>query len=125
MPAEAINHALAAGEHGHVVALLERHGWALLNAGYTHTLEGWLRALPAGLAGSSPRISLDFGWMRLLRGALDQVGPLLAQAEAALDARAPAGAAALRAECLALRANLLQAGGRAAEAIVAAEAAWR
>ena len=121
MPAEAINHALAAGEHGRVVALLERHGWALLNAGYTHTLEGWLRALPAGLAGSSPRISLDFGWMRLLRGALDQVGPLLAQAEAALDARAPAGAAALRAECLALRANLLQAGGRAAEAIAAAE----
>ena len=121
MPAEAINHALAAGEHGRVVALLERHGWALLNAGYTHTLEGWLRALPADLAGSSPRISLDFGWMRLLRGALDQVGPLLAQAEAALDARAPAGAAALRAECLALRANLLQAGGRAAEAIAAAE----
>ena len=122
MPAEAINHALAAGEHGHVVALLERHGWALLNAGYTHTLEGWLRALPVDLAGSSPRISLDFGWMRLLRGALDQVGPLLAQAEAALDTRAPAGAAALRAECLALRANLLQAGGRAAEAIAAAEA---
>ena len=122
MPAEAINHALAAGEHGRVVALLERHGWALLNVGYTHTLEGWLRALPAGLAGSSPRISLDFGWMRLLRGALDQVGPLLAQAEAALDARAAAaGAAALRAECLALRANLLQAGGRAAEAIAAAE----
>jgi LuxR family maltose regulon positive regulatory protein len=122
MPAEAINHALAAGEHGRVVALLERHGWALLNAGYTHTLEGWLRALPAGLAGSSPRISLDFGWARLLRGALDQVGPLLAQAEAALDARGPAGTAALRAECLALRANLLQAGGRAAEAIAAAEA---
>ena len=121
MPAEAINHALAAGEHGRVVALLERHGWALLNAGYTHTLEGWLRALPAELAGSSPRISLDFGWMRLLRGALDQVGPLLAQAEAALDARVAAGAAALRAECLALRANLLQAGGRAAEAIAAAE----
>jgi LuxR family maltose regulon positive regulatory protein len=121
MPAEAINHALAAGEHGRVVALLERHGWALLNGGYTHTLEGWLRALPADLAGSSPRISLDFGWARLLRGALDQVGPLLAQAEAALDARVAAGAAALRAECLALRANLLQALGRAAEAIAAAE----
>jgi LuxR family maltose regulon positive regulatory protein len=59
--------------------------------------------------------------MRLLRGALDQVGPLLAQAEAALDARTPAEAAALQAECLALRANLLQAGGRAAEAIAAAE----
>jgi LuxR family maltose regulon positive regulatory protein len=123
MPAEAISHALAAGEYDRVVALLERHGWALLNSGYAHTLEGWLNALPPDRRGHSPRLSLDFGWMRLLRGALDQVGRLLAQAEAALDARDLAGKAALQAECLALQANLLQAQGRAAEALAAAERA--
>jgi len=121
MPAEAISHALAAGEHGRAVALLERHGWALLNAGYARTVEGWLAALPAERRSYSPRLSLDFGWMYLLRGALEQVAPFLAQAEAALDVRPPAEQSALRAECLALRANLLQASGQTSEAIAAAE----
>ncbi len=124
MPVEAIRHALAAGEHDRVVQLLERHNWGLLNAGYARTLEGWLEALPDGLAGRSPRISLDFAWMHLLRGNFGQVGPRLAQAEAALtgsgDALGPAPAAALQAECLALKANLLQVQGRAAEAVTAA-----
>ncbi len=134
MPAEAIGHALAAAEHDRVVALLERHGWALLNRGYARTLEGWLSALPAGLRDRSPRLSLDFGWMHLLRGNLPQVAPHLAQAEAAAHVPGtpapPAepgqaseipdtSTAAWRSECLALRANLLQAQGRAAEAIEA------
>jgi LuxR family maltose regulon positive regulatory protein len=77
--------------------------------------------LPAEWRSYSPRLSLDFGWMYLLRGALEQVAPFLAQAEAALDVRPPAEQSALRAECLALRANLLQAGGQTTEAIAAAE----
>ena len=123
MPVEAIGHAAAAGEAARVVALLERNGWALLNDGYTRTLEGWLDALPAEWRSHSPRISLDFGWMRLLRGNLGQVAPYLAQAEAALARLEPAAAPAItawRAECLALHANLLQTQGRAAEAADAA-----
>ncbi len=124
MPVEAIGHALAAGEHERVAALLERHGWALLNQGEAHRLERWLAALPAGWRERSPRINLDFGWMRLLRGQRAQVGPHLAAAEAAL-AHAGDAAGALRAECLALQANLLQAQGRISEAIAAAEGALR
>lgn len=124
MPVEAIGHALAAGEHDRVVALLERHGWALLNQGEAHRLERWLAALPAEWRGRSPRINLDFGWMRLLRGQRAQVGPHLAAAEAAL-AHAGDAAGALRAECLALQANLLQAQGCIAEAIATAEEALR
>ena len=124
MPVEAIAHALAAGAHDRVVALLERHGWALLNQGEAHRLERWLAALPADWRERSPRINLDFGWMRLLRGQRAQVAPHLAAAEAAL-AHAGDAAGALRAECLALQANLLQAQGRADEAITAAEGALR
>ena len=124
MPADAIGHALVAAEHERVVALLECHGWALLNQGYARTLEGWLSALPAGLRDRSPRISLNLGWMSLLRGNLAQVAPHLAQAEAAIHVPGTSevpgtSAAAWRCECLALRANLLQAQGRIAEAIEA------
>lgn len=124
MPVEAIGHALAAGEHERVVALLERHGWALLNRGDAQRLERWLDALPAEWRWRSPRINLDFGWMRLLRGQWARVGSHLAQAEAAL-AHAGDAAGALRAECLALQANLLQAQGGAGEAIDAANQALR
>jgi LuxR family maltose regulon positive regulatory protein len=123
LPVEAISHAAAAGAAARVVTLLERHGWALLNSGYTRTLEGWLDALPVEWRSHSPRISLDFGWMRLLRGHLAQVAPYLAQAEAALARLEPAASPAItawRAECLALHANLLQTQGRAAEAADAA-----
>jgi LuxR family maltose regulon positive regulatory protein len=124
MPVEAIGHALAAGEHERVVALLERHGWSLLNQGNARRLERWLAALPAEWRQRSPRINLDFGWMRLLRGQWAQVGPHLAQAEAAL-AHAGDAAGALRAECLALQANLLQAQGGDGEAMDAANQALR
>ena len=122
MPAEAIHHALAAGDHDHVVALLEAHCWALLNAGYARAIESWVGALPPALRERSPRINLDFAWMDLLRGNFERAGTHLAQAETAL-ARQMHPAATLQAECLALQANLLQAQGRAAEAIAVAERA--
>ncbi len=122
MSAEAIHHALAAGDHDRVVVLLEEHGWTLLNAGYARTIEGWVSALPPAQRERSPRINLDFAWMYLLRGNFERVGAHLAQAEAALAQQAHP-AATLQAERLALRANLLQVQGRAAEAVAAAERA--
>ena len=152
MPVEAIGHALAAGDYGRAVELLEVNGWALLNQGYARTMGEWLDRLPEEWRGQSPRISLDFAWMHLLRGSLDQAGPRLAQAEAAFaylnscsgETRSfvgrmspqnprfqqnmsldPASAPArgLQVECLALRANLLQAQGQAADAVEAASRA--
>jgi LuxR family maltose regulon positive regulatory protein len=119
MPAESIGHALSAGDTSRAVDLLEINGWALLNQGYAATMEGWLERLPGEWRGHSPRISLDFAWMHLLRGSLDQAWLRLAQAEtgvAKLDS-STAPARALEAECLALRANLLQAQGQAADAV--------
>ncbi len=125
MPVEAIGHALAAGDHGRVVELLEDSGWTLLNQGYARTMGEWLDRLPEEWRGRSPRINLDFAWMHLLRGSLDQAWPRLAQAEAALadmdSAATPARG--LEVECLALRANLLQAQGQAADAVEAASRA--
>ena len=119
MPVEAIGHALAAGDHGRVVELLEDSGWTLLNQGYARTMGEWLDRLPEEWRGQSPRINLDFAWMHLLRGSLDQAWPRLAQAEAAFAYLDPASAPArgLQVECLALRANLLQAQGQAADAV--------
>ena len=108
-----------------MVELLEDSGWALLNQGYARTMGEWLDRLPEEWRGQSPRINLDFAWMHLLRGSLDQAWPRLAQAEAALahldSAAAPARG--LQVECLALRANLLQAQGQAADAVEAASQA--
>ena len=106
MPVEAIGHALAAGDHGRVVELLEDSGWALLNQGYARTMGEWLDRLPEEWRGQSPRINLDFAWMHLLRGSLDQAWPRLAQAEAAFAYLDPASAPArgFQVECLALRA---------------------
>lgn len=120
LPAAAIDHALAAGDHGRVVDLLEEHAWMLLNRGHARKLEEWLSSLPPYWRSHSPRLLLDYGWMRLVRGALNQVEPLLAQADTALGASDPAGQVAWQAECLALRANWLQASGRHGEAIEAA-----
>ena len=126
MPVEAIGHALAADDHGRVVELLEVNGWALLNQGYARTMGEWLDRLPEEWRGQSPRINLDFAWMHLLRGSLDQAWPRLAQAEAAFAYLDPASAPArgLQVECLALRANLLQAQGQAADAVEAASPRW-
>ena len=123
-PAEAIEHSLAGETFAASVALIETHGWRLLNQGYARRMEGWIESLPAQWRASSPRTNLDFAWMHLLRGQVDEIPPYLEQAQtalAALELDAPA-AQELRAESLALQANLLQVQGRLAESVEVAGA---
>lgn len=123
-PAEAIEHSLAGEAFPTGVALIETHGWRLLNQGYARRMEGWIESLPAQWRAPSPRTNLDFAWMHLLRGQIADIPPYLDQAQAALAALeldAPA-AQDLRAECLALQANLLQVQGRLAESVEVAGA---
>lgn len=127
MPAEAIEHALAAGQSRQVISLLEKYAWGLLNQGLARRIETWIQAIPVDQRAYSPRLSLDFAWMNLLRGNLGAVIPYLQQAETTLGSLNPLAAetTALRAEALALAANLAQTQGRFGEAASAAQHALR
>jgi LuxR family maltose regulon positive regulatory protein len=105
-PAEAIEHALAAEDFERVMVLLETHLWHLLIEGATGRIEGWMEVLSAEQRIRSPRVSLGLAWMYLLRGQFEGVIPYWQRAAAAL-ADEP-DRTALRAECLALEANLRQ-----------------
>lgn len=123
MPVEAINHALSAKDFARTAALLETHTWTLLNQGYVRRVEDWMQSLPAEWRAQSPQMNLSFAWMYLLRGNFDKVIPYLQQAELMLE-NAPERDD-LRAECLVLKANLLQSQGRIPEAIENAQEALK
>ena len=55
---DAVRHALAAGDTTWAARLVERHADALLLRSEGATLQRWLTALPADLAGSRPRLCL-------------------------------------------------------------------
>src|ERR1700722_2861187 len=55
---DAVRHALAAGNAAWAARLVERHVETLLGRSEGATLQRWLAALPAGLAGSRPRLGL-------------------------------------------------------------------
>lgn len=114
---EAIEHALTAGDFARVAGLLEHFGWQLLNQGFVRKMEVWMQSVPAEWRSHSPRSSLGFAWMQLLRGNFPQAWQSLNQAQAAL-AQHPA--AQISAECLALQANLLQTQGAVDAALQAA-----
>lgn len=123
MPAEAIEHTLAAEDFARAATLLETHTWTLLNQGYVRRVEAWMQSLPAEWRAQSPRTNLSFAWMYLLRGNFNKVIPHLQQAELSLE-YSPAEND-LRAECLALKANLMQSQGRIPEAIANAKDALK
>ena len=85
---DAVRHALAAGDAAWSARLVERHADAFLLRSEGATLQRWLAALPAGLAGSRPRLLLAQARLALLSNRVEA-------AEVALDAaeRALAGAA--------------------------------
>jgi len=85
---DAVRHALAAGDAAWAARLVERHADAFLLRSEGATLQRWLAALPAGLAGSRPRLLLAQARLALLSNRVEA-------AEVALDAaeRALTGAA--------------------------------
>ncbi|MFP4344414.1 MAG: LuxR C-terminal-related transcriptional regulator [Anaerolineales bacterium] len=118
LPVEALRHAFAAEDFKRAMALLEVHLWQLLSEGYVRPVESWMEALPAGQS-ISPRVDLGLAWLYLLRGNFEQVLNHWRRAATAL-AEEPAPSP-LRAESLALQANLLQSQGRVNEALDAAQ----
>ena len=82
-PDDAVRHALAAGETGWAARLIEQHVDELILRGEAATLDRWLRALPAGLISSRPRLCLADTFVAVAYSDLTAAAPALDAAERA------------------------------------------
>src|ERR687893_756199 len=81
---EAVEHALAAGDIQRAARLVEYNALALVLRSEGATMDRWVSALPPGLVRARPRLSLARAIWALISGRLDEVEPLLTDAERAL-----------------------------------------
>ena len=81
---DAVRHALAAGDTAWAARLIERHFDETFWPGERATVQRWLTALPAGLAGSRPRLCLLRAILALAGGDAEGAGPPLNAAERAV-----------------------------------------
>lgn len=110
MPAEAIEHALAAEDYAHTVRLVEAWALPMILQASLNTVEGWIQAIPCDFAENSPRINMACAWMNLFRGALPQAIPYIERLRAIFsEPRAEAFSPSLQGEWLAIQAELLMA----------------
>lgn len=82
-PAEAIHHALAAGDWERAGGLILAGGDTMLRRGEVMTLLGWLQALPDEVVRAHPALCLNYSWALILSGQLDAAESYLGQAEGA------------------------------------------
>ena len=73
----AVRHALDAGDAAWAARLIERHAEEQLFHGQGTTVQRWLAALPAGLAGSRPRLLLARARLAVLGGQVEEAGDLV------------------------------------------------
>jgi LuxR family maltose regulon positive regulatory protein len=78
---EAIDHAVAAGEHADAAELVARHWNSFFNQGRLTTVSDWLDALPEETVAGDPRLSIARAWIALDLGRLDEVEGWLEAAE--------------------------------------------
>ena len=83
--AEAVSHALTAGDIERVARLVEGNALAMMDRGELTTLVGWLDALPDEVVCSRPWLCVAHAWVLAYAGQADAVEPLLRDAEKALD----------------------------------------
>jgi ATP/maltotriose-dependent transcriptional regulator MalT len=75
--AEAIQHAISAGEEERAQELLEEHGILLLSQGYLPLFFGLVRRLPEGLLHGSHEILVQMAWLEVLNNRIPQAGRIL------------------------------------------------
>ncbi len=125
--ADAVSHALAAGDVERVARLVEENALAMIYHGELTTAAGWLEALPDEVVRSHPWLRVSHAWALVYAGQLDGVEPGLQDAETALDrfdnAQRAEGKhiaghiAAIRAYVAALRGDMLGSAELAREAL--------
>jgi len=130
---EAVEHAFAAQDYRQAVHLIELHALDIVSQGYVKTVERWFRALPPEWQSRTQRMNIALAETYLLRSNYKMAHHYLTQSEASVFAPVsaikavaeptPPEAQSLRAEWLALRANLYNIEGQAAESLAAARRA--
>jgi LuxR family maltose regulon positive regulatory protein len=130
---EAVEHALAAGDVEWASRLVEYNALAFVLCGEGATMDRWLSALPTGLVRARPRLSLARAIWALISGRVEEVEPLLTDAERALATadqpheppvdQAASGLANVRGTAAQLRAELARQRGDAESAIQFAQRA--
>ena len=80
-PSEAVGHALVAADHDRAADLVERVADEVLFRGETITLLGWLQDLPLEVKRRRPRLLLEHATALMMVGQLEDVEPLLREAE--------------------------------------------
>jgi LuxR family maltose regulon positive regulatory protein len=87
---EAVQHALAAREWGKAARLIKQHGTILSLSGQSHTVLGWLEALPAGIVEQSPTLCQVYAIGLVYTNQFDAAEMRLHDAERALKSDTPA-----------------------------------
>lgn len=90
-PADAIRHALAAGDFGRAADLVEVAALEMLGSGQEDTLFGWLEALPDEVVRTRPVLSAYYAFALFGRGDFEAVEARLRDAERWLDTLAETG----------------------------------
>jgi LuxR family maltose regulon positive regulatory protein len=86
MTVEAVNHRLSGGEYDYAARLVEENTTRLLARGELNALMAWIETLPAELRRTRPWLCIHQAYALIFGGRSEDVGPLLAQVEAALEA---------------------------------------
>jgi LuxR family maltose regulon positive regulatory protein len=121
---EAVSQFVQAGEFVAAAELIEARRWYLIGQGREHTLQQWVRALPAELIQSRANLRLAEAWIAYDDGHWSTVQQLADSVTDLLEAvEDQVGRDAVHAEALFLRAGSLAALGRLDEAGVAASEA--
>lgn len=120
LPREAIQHALAAGDHDRAAELIEPVARELLGRNEADRLYQWLTALPQSLILAHIGLTLKLAWAQVLTGHLNDASDTLD----ALESRLADGAQAARGELCAIRATLAIRRGQWPEACQLLCTAW-
>ncbi|NTW04051.1 MAG: hypothetical protein HGA19_22720, partial [Oscillochloris sp.] len=79
-PVGALEHAFAAGESEHAIALIEQLALSLIERGEYTTLQRWLNRVPAQSRAAHPALDLWEAWTALLTGRVEHIAPALGRA---------------------------------------------
>lgn len=104
--ADAVKHALAAGESAQALAWIDQCAMRLVERGDVFTLMSWERQLHAYVMQSPVRLRLALAWGLGLGMALEESGRLLSGVEAELETQSGEEAEAMRHGCRALHAMM-------------------
>ncbi len=124
MFAEAIQHALAASDLERAARLIEDHGISFALRGQTHTMLGWLNALPEAVIRRHARLGLYSAVMLLFTNQVEAAETRLHDLEQGLQITVPNDQErVIRGQIAILRANLLRSCGDLALALALARRA--